>query len=454
MVEVRILKSEMDMHGFSDLPTTSDKLNWKSEIITMAARIKNCKPPHILGVHGDWGSGKTSFMRQVQLKLGGRIPDDGSVDMSELCNQTQGKSDRVISIWFDAWRYQHENSPIVALLQEMRRQMGVVPSIRKKFEKVGTVALETVLDILPSLGKSIGIEGLPSSEKIYRSGERWEKANYAESLSADSIKEQLLKTIQSLLPDKNDSRVVIFIDDLDRCNPKAAIRLLEGLKIYMSIPQCVFVIGMNERVLVEAISEEVSLGTENKHLKASHYLEKICTDIYRIPIPGSPLNLLNKWIESADYVKSLENGVGETNCLPPNPRKLKALANQWLRFASVLVCPKSSPSQKPIWAIRLLIAAYIYQFNRDLWERWRLNPDFWGEIVSWCVGMQQVGAIPEWRVSLALPYEFDNETVELDVKNNYINPGDITTFWIAPLIKRNQDHLKSVDFVPLLNRGL
>lgn len=45
-----------------DLPTLDDKLNWDSELKRLGERIQQCPTPHVLGIHGDWGSGKTSFM--------------------------------------------------------------------------------------------------------------------------------------------------------------------------------------------------------------------------------------------------------------------------------------------------------------------------------------------------------------------------------------------------------
>ena len=62
-----------------DLPTLDDKLGWASELDRLAQRIQACPTPHVLGIHGDWGSGKTSFMRQLQGRLGGEMPEDGSV---------------------------------------------------------------------------------------------------------------------------------------------------------------------------------------------------------------------------------------------------------------------------------------------------------------------------------------------------------------------------------------
>lgn len=438
----------------NDLPTLNDSLNWEKEVIRLSSRMSGCLTPHVFAISGDWGSGKTSFMRQIQYQLGGNMPKDGSIELhSRRLKKLNGD---VITVWFDAWRYQNEPVPIVALLHEMRRQVTLLSAVPSHVKKLGYITLASALDGITKAAHKITLESIPNIETIKKNAEDWERSRHSELLSTDSIRNNLQEAIKSLLPSASkEARVVIFIDDLDRCNPQAAIRLLEGLKIYLSIPKCIFVLGMNERILVDAISEEVSLGTEDKKLRASHYIEKICTDIYRLPAPTSCSHLIKQWIKCPLHKSVLGLAVNEISCLPPNPRRLKALANQWSRFSCCVPLDEDIDEQR-YWAVRILIASYIHQFNRDIWERWSFYPDFWNEIKSWCLGAYTEADSPEWAKSLRLPYRvtgYDEVTSQAHRSNVSLNPGDIENFWIGPLILKYSDHLHSIDFKPLLNNA-
>jgi molybdopterin-guanine dinucleotide biosynthesis protein len=445
-----------------DLPTLDDKLGWKGELDRMKHRVENCPTPHVLGIHGNWGSGKTSFMRQLQHKLGGETNEVGTVT-GVGDEQARETNDQVVTVWFDAWRYQNESSPIVALLQEMRRQFSLMKMVREKFEKFSTVALQYTLEGLTNIGKVIGFEAMPSTEKLQKFGEAWEALNYQQLMQSDSIRNHLHSTIMALLPGGDGTRVVVFIDDLDRCNPKAAFKLLEGLKIYLNLRNCVFVLGMNENILIDAIREEISApshsSTEEMYLRASHYLEKICTDIYRLPLPTTGAEYFSKLLniaEPGDRVAAFNLAVGNVICLPPNPRRLKALANQWSRFAGCVPFPTDLEPQK-IWAVRVLVASYIHQFHRDLWERWHFDMDFWGECIAWCSGERSNGVegndlSPKWAAALKLTKrsQVGDDSAAPAWSVQYPNPGDIDLFWIDGLIREYRDNLLPIDFKPLL----
>jgi hypothetical protein len=107
--------------------------------------------------------------------------------------------------------------------------------IRTKAAKLGKVAFASVMDSLDKAAKLVGIESLPfSPDKLKALGEQWEKERMEVGSASDTLRGFLEEAIENLLPesveDEPTPRVIVFIDDLDRCLPDMAYRLLEGSK--------------------------------------------------------------------------------------------------------------------------------------------------------------------------------------------------------------------------------
>ena len=103
------------MHN--DEPTLIDALDRGKLIEEVGKAVATCTPPQVFGVHGDWGLGKTSFLHQVQWHLTGTCPqrsDAAAPEQSELLPPTGEYHTAIRTIWFDAWRYQHEEVPVIA----------------------------------------------------------------------------------------------------------------------------------------------------------------------------------------------------------------------------------------------------------------------------------------------------------------------------------------------------
>ena len=139
------------MHN--DEPALLDTLERGELIKEVGDAIARCTPPQVFGVHGDWGLGKTSFLHQVQWYLTGDCPQQPEAVTKDLKRRAKeaaedaangngadegpaeamdaegGAStqrggvyqDVVQAVWFDAWRYQNEPAPVVALLHEDAR---------------------------------------------------------------------------------------------------------------------------------------------------------------------------------------------------------------------------------------------------------------------------------------------------------------------------------------------
>jgi len=52
----------------NDEPVLLDDLKRWRLVSEVGDSIANCHPPQVMGVHGDWGLGKTSFMHQVHIR--------------------------------------------------------------------------------------------------------------------------------------------------------------------------------------------------------------------------------------------------------------------------------------------------------------------------------------------------------------------------------------------------
>ncbi len=366
--------------------------------------IRNCQPPKGIGINGYWGTGKTSALMQIHKTLTGAAPHD----------YKKSNDQNIVPVWFEAWRYQSETIPIVALLQEIRAQLGTWQKLVHKGKKLTEIAVMGVLGAFDATLKTAsgGIMA-PNLSKIPELGKQWETEHRETPLASQDLLKLLEQAIDQALNKKEGDtakRLVIFIDDLDRCLPKVALQLLEGIKVYLNLNNCVLVFGMDQRQIEEALSK--ALDSKDTH-QAREYLEKICQDIHHLPIPNKQVkaDYLLGLLEELDvddqsqttltdtqkaalkdsHLTAIKNVLRIYDCLPANPRKIKALSNRLaLQLRKGCIYGQSSPQripappplQTPDRRYMLLVAmAVIYNFHRQLNEQLEKNPGYINQVL-------------------------------------------------------------------------
>lgn len=386
----------------SDLPTLDDCLERKEMVRRIGTLVAKCDPPHVFGVMGEWGSGKTSVLAQLSWYLTNEQPPqvrtvvDGASPDSVWNDWVQ--PEHVTVVWFESWRYQHEQLPIVALLNEIRQQLSWKAKARNLVEKGLEVAIRGALLSLEDLTKRIGFQ----ASKIQSAGERWEQDHYAYSLPTQAIREHLEDALKQLLgetgPDEPDPRLVVIVDDLDRCEADAAYRLMEGIKIYLNLSNCVFVLGMNQRIVERAIAQNISkqsVETDESRRRAREYLEKLCQDIWHLPLTQDPTALLERLLTDKPtggintlVRQTLCKVCTDNRCLPPNARRIKALANVLYRFIEhtnyTQVLPDDGKNQRH--AELIVLMASLYQYHPELYRRVEWDPLFFEALSQWAGG--------------------------------------------------------------------
>jgi len=452
--------------SFNDSPNLNDFLNQSSFVENLCEVIVDCDPPKGIGVNGYWGTGKTTILLNLYFQFSGKHPFDEKVK-----GTAKFKDKKVIPIWFEAWRYQHEALPIVALLNEIRSQVNTWNSLRRKTEKIIGVSLLGALSAFDEVIK-VASGGVikPELGKIKDIGENWEKERYLNQLPSQTIHHLLEEAIQQLAG--KEHRLVIFIDDLDRCSPDKALQLMEGIKVYLNLSNCVTVFGMDQRQV------EHALKTAYKDYfvpqQAKEYLEKICQDIYHIPVPDQAaktkylmdllvrlkLKLEYNSAEQKTHRIQIKNVLNEYDCLPANPRKIKALANRigvMLRYCDFNNTDTITKTDKYIiktdirrdYAIMMMLVI-LHTFHRQVYEQLQKNYGYINTIMEYgkANGLGGKG-LPE-------KYSPMKDIVPLITEDLTVlpqNPSDSNVFRLHDLIQ-GLGAVKSNEIKDMLNKGI
>lgn len=423
----------------NDQATIHDKLNREALLEQLAKHITTCAPPEVIGIHGAWGTGKTSFLYQLQLRLSGMCPQSrewralADIKKKKGEKPTQGEPN-VYVIWFEAWRYQHEPQPVLALLHEMRAQFQWHTRFFQECGKLANVSAHAIVDHLGEFQKAItaldGAINLFSLDikSIREHGERWERENYAVKLPSNAIREVLNDAIAKLLgkdeqgkpggtvPKKK--RVVVIIDDLDRCDSQMAYRLLEGLKIYLNLDRCLFVLAYDPDALEASVRAHIPGADKYKEDSAKHaqmaveYLEKICPSPWALPSDYDPADYLRLYLDACPWADTLAEMARRYKLLPLNPRRIKSFVHTLRRFAEhahpIADAPKITEffglldKQREQWAppklpppspaqalpALVLVLSYLYHFNRELYRAMEQEEGVYECILGWCEGSE------------------------------------------------------------------
>lgn len=281
----------------TDNETKVDLLNNEAIASTIIGLLR-AKPDHpvTIGVHGDWGAGKSSVLEMIEA---------GFADQ-----------DDVLCLKFNGWRFQGFEDAKIALIE------GIVTGLVEKRPVLKKAAV-TVKDVFRRIdglkvAKRVGglaltaFTGIPTPEQIRTIVGSLEalvadptKIVTQENISTaiDEVKavlkpgesknvpeevEAFRKAFDQLLKDAGINQLVVLIDDLDRCLPDTAIETLEAIRLFVFTARTAFVVAADEAMIEYAVRKHFpdlpdSTGPRDY---ARNYLEKLIQVPFRIPALG------------------------------------------------------------------------------------------------------------------------------------------------------------------------
>jgi hypothetical protein len=306
----------------SDNETKVDLLNNEAIATTIFTLLRE-RPDHpiTIGVHGDWGAGKSSVLEMIEASL--------------------DKQDKVLCLKFNGWRFQGfedakialiegivtgliEKRPLLTKATDAVRNVFQRIDLLKAAKKVGGLALTAYASIhgmgagalaIPVLLNTL--EGWATNPSLMTKENLESTLEQAKDLikpksESPNIPEEISgfrKAFDELLDKAGIEQLVVLIDDLDRCLPETAIETLEAVRLFVFTSRTAFVVAADEAMIEYAVRKHFPdlPDTTGPQTYARNYLEKLIQVPFRIPALGET--------ETRIYVTLLlvGAGMGENN---------------------------------------------------------------------------------------------------------------------------------------------
>ena len=263
---------------WSDEPSPVDLLAFGAIAETAVdAVLDDALDPIALGISGSWGSGKSTVLKLIQAELASR-----SVVNAE---------GQILVVETDPWRYDPDVGAKATLILdvlnaftgELQKNEGVTQHVEDALKKLAN-RVNWVKALKLAARSSITLQ-LPGIDDLSSLINEDNLGGDPEPRNLDEFRQDFA----NLLADEqlgHVRRVVVLVDDLDRCLSDTVVDTLETMRLFLSVPKMSFVIAADEDRVADALRErypEANGPAGDSEEPARLYLHKIVQTTLRLP---------------------------------------------------------------------------------------------------------------------------------------------------------------------------
>lgn len=247
IIEANQLLDILDRQGFVD------------QIFALLETLSSVNGTCTIALNGAWGAGKSFVLSMLQHQL--RVWKDG---------------EKYLVFHYNCWQYDYYEEPLIAIvaamLDDIDQQIHIFDqSSRDKLSAGLKTVLPALREIATTLVKNkIGIDLSSFSDLCKEMEEEQEKASetfkeehgydnyYAFKQTLESVKKQL----RTLVEDRN---LIVIVDELDRCLPDYAIKILERLHhLFSDIERTVLILAIDRTQLDNTVKQIFGSAVETE----------------------------------------------------------------------------------------------------------------------------------------------------------------------------------------------
>lgn len=292
---------------WADVETNIDMLNFTVVANTAAQLILDSDDePLSIGISGGWGVGKSSLVKMIRFSL----------ENSE--STVPNESKKYIFVDFNAWLYQGYEEAKIALLQVVADKLLDEANLRQTYvEKAKDFVkriqwLKCIQFLYPiarnfSIGAVVagpvgGLVGAATGmieSKTLLTGKEFKQASDNVEAIGKEVSALISEKENTTLPKEIDGlrksfaeiletlnvRLVVVVDDLDRCLPQTAISTLEAMRLLLFMPRSSFIIAADEEMIRSAVRVHFGQVQITDSLVTS-YFDKLIQVPLRVPRLG------------------------------------------------------------------------------------------------------------------------------------------------------------------------
>ncbi len=279
---------------------TEDKIGRKEIVDKICGLVESLNEDSnfCLSINGAWGSGKSFVLDMIEDKL--------------------SKSPEYIIVKYDAWENSFYPDPLIAMLScvieglgnKLSKMRGYIKAAAECGKKKG----KELVDKLSDAGGKIGVVAtvIKNIAEIVADFKNVTVVNDTKDSQLETYKsyKMLLQEFAALLNKltkrvfvaKKQTKIIVLVDEIDRCLPNDQLKILERLHHLFDVKNCAVIVAMNHSCIAKTV--KTLYGTDG-----NEYLRKFFDFVFKLGTSAEVYlnNLFDGFIKSCEKIKTRDN---------------------------------------------------------------------------------------------------------------------------------------------------